>query len=452
MPKSILLLAALLLAKTLVAQAATDRPNIVLIVSDDLGYADLGHHGSREILTPHIDAIARGGVSFSQAYVTSPVCMPSRMGFMTGRYQQRFGMQTLGNDKIGMPASEANLGELLKARGYATGIVGKWHLGVNPEFRPNVRGFDEFYGFLNGNTSYYPGSGQFWRNADPIEKPAYLTDGFGEEAVSFIHRHAGHPFFLYLSFNAPHAPMQAPARYVERFAGIKDEGRRIYAAMTAAMDDNIGRVLAALRDKGVEQNTIIIFLSDNGGAPQNYSENAPLRAGKYEIYEGGLRTPLFVRWPAGGVRAGENRTAPVSALDLVPTLLAATGTTADPARPLDGINLLPALRDPAAALPADRPLFWRYGPYMCAMREGDWKILKAGVGENKNPAWELYNLSVDASEKNDLAAAHPEKLRQLVASFEAWDKSLAPPLFIDKRLLEGTIWWRKRASLDGSPD
>lgn len=452
MKKFILILPVLLLAKILVAQEAKDRPNIVLIVSDDLGYADLGHQGSREILTPHIDSIARGGVSFSQAYVTSPVCMPSRMGFMTGRYQQRFGMQTLGNDKIGMPASEANLGELLKARGYATGIVGKWHLGVNPEFRPNVRGFDEFYGFLNGNTSYYPGSGQFWRNAEPIEKPAYLTDGFGEEAVNFIDRHAGHPFFLYLSFNAPHSPMQAPARYVERFAGIKDEGRRIYAAMTAAMDDNIGRVLAQLRAKGLEQNTIVIFLSDNGGAPQNYSENAPLRAGKYEIYEGGLRTPLFIRWPAGGVRAGETRTAPVSALDLVPTVLAATGVTADPARPLDGLNLLPALRDPAANLPGDRRLYWRYGPYMCALREGDWKILKAGVGDNKNPAWELYNLATDASERNDLAAAHPEKLRELAAAFEAWDRTLAPPIFIDKRLLEGTIWWRKRASLDGSPD
>lgn len=445
-------LAALFLAPILAAGEAQDRPNILLIVADDLGSADLGHQGSRDVRTPNIDSIARGGVSFSTAYISAPVCMPSRMGFMTGRYQQRFGMQTLGNDRIGMPATEMNLGQMLKARGYATGIVGKWHLGTNPEFRPNARGFDEFYGFLNGNISYYPGSGQFWRNTDPIEKPAYATDGFGDEAVSFVNRHAEHPFFLYLAFNAPHSPMQAPARYLERFAGIADEGRRIYAAMTAAMDDNIGRVLAALREKGLEQNTIVIFLSDNGGAPQNYSENTPLRAGKYEIYEGGLRTPFFIRWPAGGVPAGETRSAPVIALDLVPTLLAATGTTADPARPLDGMNLLPALRDPAGVLPADRRLYWRYGPYMCAMREGDWKILKAGVGENKNPAWELYNLATDASEKNDLAAAHPEKVRQLAAAFAAWDQTMAPPLFIDKRLLEGTIWWRKRASLDGSPD
>ncbi|WP_438480077.1 sulfatase [Oleiharenicola lentus] len=435
-------------AAELKAAAPARPPNVLIIMADDLGFADLGRQGSKDIVTPNIDAIAATGVTFTNAYVTAPVCMPSRMGMLTGRYQQRFGIQTLGNDNLGMPATELNLGQMLKARGYATGIVGKWHLGTNPEFRPNARGFDEFYGFLNGNISYYPGSGKFWRNAEPTEKPAYATDGFGDEAVSFINRHAAQPFFLYLAFNAPHSPMQAPPRYVERFAGIADEGRRIYAAMTSAMDDNIGRVLAALHEKGIAENTIIIFLSDNGGAPQNFSENAPLRAGKYEIYEGGIRTPFFVRWPAGGVPAGEKRTAPISALDIVPTILAATETTADPARPLDGMNLLPALRSEANVLPADRRLYWRYGPYMAAMREGDWKILKAGVGENKRPAWELYNLAQDASEKNDLASAHPEKVRRLSAVFEAWDQTLATPIFIDKRLIEGTIWWRKRAALD----
>jgi arylsulfatase A-like enzyme len=449
MKKILFACAALLLTAAAFAKAP---PNIVLIVADDLGVTDLSHYGNRDMLTPHIDSIARQGTAFTQAYVTAPVCMPSRMGFMTGRYQQRFGMQTLGNDRIGMPASELNLGQLLKGRGYATGMVGKWHMGVNPEYRPTVRGFDEFYGFLNGNTPYYPGTGQFWRNDREIPKPAYLTDGFGEAAVDFVNRHAGAPFFLYLSFNAPHSPMQAPAHYVERFKHIPDQGRRIYAAMTAAMDDAIGRVLAALREKGVEDNTIVIFFSDNGGAPQNYSENTPFRLGKYEIYEGGLRTPLFVQWKDGGVRAGATITAPVSALDVVPTALAAVNLAPDPVRPLDGVDLLPALRGQPGALSADRPLFWRYGPYMAALRVGDWKILQAGVGENKNPAWELYNLAQDAGEATNLAAHHPEKVRQLVATFEAWDKTLPPPVLIDKRLLEGTVWWRKRASLDGSPD
>jgi Arylsulfatase A and related enzymes len=434
------------------AAAGSQPPNVLLIVADDLGVTDLGVLGKRDMLTPHIDSIKRQGTSFTQAYVTAPVCMPSRMGFMTGRYQQRFGMQTLGNDRIGMPATEVNLGQMLKGRGYATGIVGKWHLGTNPEYRPNVRGFDEFYGFLNGNTSYYPGSGQFWRNQEEIPKPAYLTDGFGEAAVDFVNRHAGRPFFLYLSFNAPHAPMQAPDHYLERFNHISDPGRRIYAAMTAAMDDSIGRVLAALREKGVADNTLVIFLSDNGGAPQNYSDNTPYRLGKYEIYEGGLRTPFFVQWKAGGVRAGAEIAEPVIALDIVPTVLAAVNASTDLVNPLDGVDLLPALRGERGRLKPDRRLYWRYGPYMCAMREGDWKILKAGVGENKNPAWELYNLAQDASEENDIAARHPEKLRQLVTAFEAWDNTLPPAIVMDQRLLDGTIWWRKRASLDGSPD
>lgn len=299
------------------AAAAPAAPNVVLIVADDLGFADLGSRGSPDMKTPHLDALARGGTVFSQAYITAPVCMPSRMGFMTGRYQQRFGLQTLGNDRIGIPASETNLGQMLHADGYATGLVGKWHLGTTEEHRPTVRGFDEFYGFLNGNTPYYPGTGKFWRNDREIPKPAYLTDGFGEEAVSFINRHADRPFFLYLAFNAPHAPMQAPAHYLERFAGIADEGRRIYAAMTAAMDDAIGRVLETLRVRGLEENTLVIFFSDNGGAPQNYSDNLPLRSGKYEVFEGGIRTPFFVRWPAGGVRAGARSDQVVSALDLV---------------------------------------------------------------------------------------------------------------------------------------
>jgi len=371
---------------------------------------------------------------------------------MTGRYQQRFGMQTLGNDGLGIPATETNLGQMLHAAGYATGIIGKWHLGTAPEFRPGVRGFDEFYGFLNGNTPYFPGTGKFWRNAQEIAKPAYLTDGFGDEAVDFVNRHAANPFFLYLAFNAPHAPMQAPEPYLERFKHIADPGRRTYAAMTAAMDDNIGRVMAALRAHGLEENTLVIFLSDNGGAPQNYSDNLPLRSGKYEVFEGGIRTPVLVRWPAGGVPRGKASEAVVSALDFVPTILAATGVEPGVKLPFDGENLLPLLRGQLSALKPDRRLYWRYGPYQAAMRAGDWKILQCGVGDNKSPAWELYNVAADQGETNNLAAAEPARLGALVAEFEAWDRTLPAPTFVDKRLVEGTIWWRKKASLDGSSD
>ncbi len=440
------------LVSSVFAATPPTRPNVLIIMADDLGFADLGFQGSPDIVTPHIDALTRRGVNFAQAYISAPVCMPSRMGMLTGRYQQRFGMQTLGNDAIGVPASEVNLGQMLQQNGYVTGIIGKWHLGAQPEFRPNVRGFDEFYGFLNGNTPYYPGSGKFWRNNTEIEKPAYLTDGFGDEAVSFINRHATQPFFLYLAFNAVHTPMQAPASYLARFSHIKDEGRRIYAAMAAAMDDNIGRVLATLREKGLEENTLIFFLSDNGGAPQNYSDNAPLRGGKYEIYEGGIRTPFLFQWTGGHVKPRAENTAVITALDILPTILAATNAQVDLKQPLDGVNLLPFLQGKERNVAPDRRLFWRYGPYMCALRSGDWKILQCGFGPNKNPAWELYNVVTDVAEAKDLAAAHPEKLRQMVAEFAAWDKTLPPATVMDKRLLEGTVWWKTRAALTDTKD
>lgn len=430
------------------AERDPQAPNILLIVADDLGYADLGYHGSPDIQTPHLDALARSGVSFSNAYVTAPVCMPSRMGMLTGRYQQRFGMQTLGNDAVGIPASETNLAQMLRGGGYTTAVIGKWHLGGDPEFRPNVRGFDEFYGFLDGNISYYPGSGQFWHNDAPTEKPPYATDGFGEKAVDFIHKNAGRPFFLYLAFNAPHTPMQAPRHYYSRFAHIADPGRRMYAAMVAAMDDNIGRVLGALRAERIEDNTLIVFLSDNGGAPQNYSANDPLRSYKYEVFEGGVRVPLVVRWRAGGVQAGTQSDWVVSALDLVPTLLAASGTPYRVKLPLDGENLLPLLRGQNHTLERDRPLYWRYGPYQAAMRSGDWKLIQCGVGNNQNPAWELYHLSEDPGETKNLASAEPSRLQSLLTRFEAWDRSLPPPTVMDQRLREGRIWWRQKAKVD----
>ncbi len=432
--------------------AGPARTNIVVIVADDLGYADLGCQGSREIPTPHIDSLARDGARFTSAYVSAPVCLPSRMGLITGRHQQRFGVQTLGegNASGGLPTTEVTLPELLKRRGYATAIVGKWHMGNEADSLPTTRGFDEFYGFLGGAIPYLPGANErqvFYRNRTPIAKPAHTTDAFGDEAVAFINRQAG-PFFLYLAFNAVHVPMETIPQYEARFAHVTDPGRRIYDAMTSALDDNVGRVLAALRDRGLADNTLVIFLSDNGGAPQNWSDNRPLRAGKYELYEGGLRVPFLVRWPAGGVAAGQQRPELASALDVFPTVLAAAGEGPSSPNALDGVSLLPLLTGKSPAAPHDR-LFWRYGPYMAALREGDWKLVKVGKGANKNPAWELYDLAADISEQHDLAKTQPERVARLAAVFEAWDRTIPPASAVDPRLLEGKIWWEKRALLPG---
>lgn len=430
---------------------ADERPNILVIVADDLGYADLGQTGSRDIPTPHIDSIAHRGVSFTNAYVTASVCLPSRHGLMTGRYQQRFGVQTLDGPKYkgkaGLPASEQTLGQRLKRAGYRTGIVGKWHLGEPAEYHPNLRGFDEFYGFTGGSISYFPdGKNDLMRDRESVPKPEYVTDAFGDEAVDFIHRHQAGRFFLYLSFSAVHDPMQASQKYLDRFKHIEDPGRRVYAAMTAALDDNVGRVLAALRRHNLTESTLVVFLSDNGGAPQNWSENTPYRGGKYELYEGGIRTPFFLQWPGGGISAGQRRDSLVSALDIVPTVLSAAGIVTAPTDELDGVNLIPLLKGTQQALPRQR-LYWRYGPYMCAMREGDWKLLKNGVGEDQNPRWQLYDLGRDPGEARDLADANPDRVVEMAAVFAAWDDTLPVARFIDQRLMDGIIWWRTRAPL-----
>lgn len=291
--------AASLLAPGALAAEPRRRPNIILLVSDDQGYADVGAYGCRDIQTPHLDSIAAGGVRFTDGYVTCPVCSPSRAGMLTGRYQQRFGHEfntgrpkRVLRERIGLAATELTLGDALSDAGYATGIVGKWHLGMNPEFHPRRRGFDQFFGFLAGGHPYLPGEGgvnnPIYRGTRQVEEQRYLTTAFGEEAAAFVRRWKEKPFFLYLPFNAPHKPMQAPQRYLDRFAGIANPKRRKYAAMVAAMDDAVGEVLRAVREAGLEQDTLIFFLSDNGGATQaNAADNRPLRAHKGALYEGG---------------------------------------------------------------------------------------------------------------------------------------------------------------------
>ncbi len=413
-------------------------PNIVVIVADDLGYHDLGVQGSTDIPTPQIDSIAKAGARFTDAYVSSPVCLPSRACLMTGRYPQRFGVETLGGDKaspdvqIGLPVAEKTLAARLKSAGYATGAVGKWHLGEKEPFRPLRRGFDEFFGFLQGATPYLPGNSTgkeqrlMLRGDTPLQENEYLTDAFGREAVDFIRRHAEKPFFLYLAFNAVHAPVQATEAYLERCKNIAPQ-QRAYAAMAVALDDNVGKVLQSLRDLKLADNTLIFFVSDNGGPQPTGASNAPLRGHKYDVYEGGIRTPFLVQW-SGHFPGGQVHKQLVSTMDIVPTALAAAGVPPLPAAETDGISLLPLLTSQPDASTRDR-LFWRYGPKHSAVRVGNWKLVNNDTGN-----WELYDLANDVAESRDLVAQQADKVKELTAAYDAWDATMAPPLWLEKTM------------------
>jgi len=427
--------------------AEPPRPNIVFLLADDMGHADVGFNGCTDIPTPHIDALAQGGVRFANGYVSGPYCSPTRAGLLTGRYQQRFGHEfnPPGEDaRDGLPLSETTIADRLKAAGYATGLVGKWHLGGAPQYHPQRRGFDEFFGFLSGAHSYEPGKGApIYRGTKAVDVKEYLTDAIAREAVSFIDRHKSQPFFLYVSFNAVHTPMEATDERLKRFASIADETRRTYAAMLAAMDEGIGKVVDTLKAHGLEENTLIVFLSDNGGPTMrgtttNGSRNAPFRGSKRTTLEGGIHVPFVMRWK-GTLPAGAVYQPAVIQLDLLPTALAAAGVAAEPAAKLDGVNLLPFVCGQNAAAPHDA-LYWRLGP-QTAIRRGDWKLVRydRAVDEpetTSNPlsgppvtADRLYNLAADPGEQTDLAARHPEKVAELLKAWQAWNAELAEPLW-----------------------
>lgn len=406
------------------------KPNIVLILADDLGYGGVGVQGCKDIPTPNIDSIAANGVRFTSGYVSCPVCSPTRAGLLTGRYQQRFGHEfnpgppTTAPDNFGLPLTERTIATLLKASGYATGIVGKWHLGYKPQFHPQKRGFDEFFGFLAGAHDYMiardPRVGPILRGSEEVDEKEYLTDALGREAVSFISRHKNEPFFLYLSFNAVHSPLQAPKKYMDRFSGISEERRRTHAAMLSAMDDQIGSVLKAIRANGLEENTLVIFLSDNGGPTSgNTSSNYPFRGFKGDVYEGGIRVPFMMQWK-NRLPKGTVSDVPVISLDIVPTALAVAGAKFDDAK-FDGRNLLPHL-DGKTDIPRDT-LYWRYGEQY-AVRKGSWKLVKT-----RKSGTELFDLSSDVAEEKNLASSNPEKLRELESLLADWDSQLAEPLW-----------------------
>jgi arylsulfatase A-like enzyme len=415
------------------------RPNILIVLADDLGYADLGFQGSKDIRTPHLDRLAAEGARFTNAYVTHAFCSPTRAGLMTGRYQQRFGHENnmlfnFDDEVTGLPLAETTMADRLGAAGYKTGLIGKWHLGAHKRFHPMKRGFQEMYGFVGGGHDYFdPGSEAerretfiaFERDGKPVKGEGYLTSKLGGEAAAFVRRHANELFFLYLAFNAPHAPLQAPQPDIDRYASIADKNRRVYAAMVTAMDSAIGEVLKAIAGAGIEDRTLIIFLDDNGGPAGNASSNHPLRGTKRTLYEGGVRVPMAMKWP-GRIPRGLVFEGTVSSLDVLPTVLSACRIKAADKTNLDGVDLLPYLTGKLKGSPHPT-LYWRmFGGSEIAIRDGHMKLVRV-----VNQPVELYDLSKDMGERNNLALVQPQTVRRLEARLAAWNAQLATPLWPD---------------------
>ena len=451
--------------------AASPRPNIIVILADDLGYADVSAYKINRIQTPNIDRIGTQGVRFTDGYASAPVCGPSRAGLMTGRYQGRFGFEYNGGparrdleEGFGLALSETIIPQLLKSAGYYTGAIGKWHLGSQEKFYPMNRGFDEFVGFLPGETNYIdpkqPGvhvsfgpigdsaihsaaasavkdddlggrinriGGTFSRGAlNRIVEGAdrhvvhnedqYLTDYFGDRATDFVHRNAkpGSPYFLYLAFNAVHSPHMATAKYYDRFPQIKDHQARVYAAMVAALDDQVGRVVEAVDASGQAENTLIYFASDNGCAMYfpNLCSCTPLRGGKLSHFEGGVRVPFMMRWP-GHIQAGTVYRDMVSLLDVLPTSVAAAGGSLPADRAYDGVDIMPYLTGKKPGSPHSM-LAWRRLP-LSSIRQGDWKLWE--VVDDKTGKFGdyklLFNLKDDLNETTNLADKNPQKVKEL---------------------------------------
>ncbi len=435
--------ATLLSAPSAWAQA-TKKPNVIVILADDLGSADIGVYGCKDIPTPHIDSIAKNGIRCTQGYVSGPYCSPTRAGLLTGRYQQRFGHEFneggVNREKFGLPLSETTLAQRLKALGYVTAAIGKWHLGFSAQFRPMNRGFDEFYGTLANTPFFNPQLVDSKVGPDPKkldDASYYTTDAFAERAVDFIKRHKEHAFFLYLPFNACHVPSQATEKYLNRFADIKDKERRYYAAMMSALDDAVGRVLTTLRENNLEENTLIIFLSDNGGPMTKMGANGSLnglrRGQKGDTWEGGVRVPFLIQWK-GRLPARKDYPFPVIQLDILPTVLAAASGEIKSDWKLDGVNLLPFLEGKNASRPHDT-LFWRFGPQW-AIRQGDWKLVQGfdydakeqgPVHQTKVTPPMLFNLASDPGESKDLSAKEPERMKAMRTAWESWNRELAEP-------------------------
>lgn len=422
-----------------------DRPNIIIILTDDQGYGDVGFNGCTDIPTPNIDRMAKNGVVFTSGYVSYSVCAPSRAGLLTGRYQDRFGysrnpLYRPFDANIGLPLTEQTLPELLQQSGYNTMAIGKWHLGVHENFRPWKRGFNEFFGFLGGGHRYFPGEydiqhqdsaineAQSYRTKlvkanTVVEEKEYLTDALSREAVSFIERNKEQPFFLYMAYNAPHAPLQASPKYLNRFENIKDLKRKTYAAMVSAVDDGVGSILGKLDQLQLTENTLVIFLSDNGGPESdNGSDNGLLKGGKSTLWEGGIRVPFAIQWPRQ-IKPDTRYDQPVISLDVFATIAANVREAASPKNQLDGVNLLPYLQGTKQGSPHEY-LFWRqYDQKNYAV------IHQSGFKEViiKDSAFYLYNLKTDMGEK--LNVDDRKMISGLEQQRKKWEAKTIAPLF-----------------------
>lgn len=414
-------------------------PNLILILTDDQGWADVGFNGCTDIHTPHLDALAASGVVFLQAYVSHPYCSPSRAGLLTGRYQQLYGHENNPGypeyeDEIpdGLPLDQVLISDILKEQGYATAAVGKWHLGDDPKFWPRERGFEEWYGFSGGGMNYWgqtsdPIRGVLLNGTPvPLEELSYLTDDFTKASVKFIRDHKDTPFFLYLAYNAPHAPIQATREYLAGTGYLEDGARSAYAAMIAGIDAGVGQITEILDKQGILENTLIVFLSDNGGHNIG-SSSGPYRGWKGMIYEGGIRVPFCLSWPAG-IDPGLRYEEAISALDIFPTFLEAAGISAEDME-LDGVSLLPYLRGELANAPHEH-LYWRYSDGAgYAVRSGDYKL----VNQYLKPV-SLFHMAQDPYEQVNLAGSNPDKVQELQDLYETWDRRNVTPLWEDPHL------------------
>jgi arylsulfatase A-like enzyme len=425
------------------AAPRASKPNIVYIVADDLGWKDVGFHGS-DIKTPNIDKLAEGGARLETFY-TQPLCTPSRAALMTGRYPFRYGLQTgviLSDQTYGLPVNEWLLPQALKEVGYSTAIVGKWHLGhADRKYWPRQRGFDYQYGAILGEIDYFThmehGVTDWYRNNTLVKEKGYVTQLLGDDAVKLINGHdPAKPLFLYLTFTAPHAPYQAPREYVDRYKDIPDPTRRTYAGMITCMDDQIGKVLEALDKRGMRDNTLIVFMSDNGGNRSAMfagemdvskiklpSDNGPFRGGKGMLYEGGTRVVALANWP-GHIKPGAVDGV-IHMVDMFPTLASLTGAPLAKSKPLDGVNVWDVISE---GKPSPRTeVVYNIEPFRGAVRKGDWKL----VWRTPLPsALELYDLKEDPSEKNNVAGQHPEIVRDLQAQVEELAGGMAKPMFL----------------------
>ncbi|MEO9890915.1 sulfatase-like hydrolase/transferase [Aurantibacter sp.] len=432
------------------AALGQEKPNIILLFADDAGYADFGFQGSKEMITPNLDQLAKEGVRFTQAYVTHPTCGPSRAGLITGKSQYKFGYEennvptfmsavsAQDGDEMGLPVEEVTMADYLKQQGYATAIYGKWHLGGADRFHPTKRGFDEFYGFRGGARSYFEYTEAPKESQNKLERgfgyfeehDGYLTDALAEESLLFIEKNAksNKPFFAFLSFNAVHTPMDAVPDDLAKFPKLSGN-RKIVAAMGLALDRAVGKVLDKLKELGIEDNTIVVFTNDNGGpSDKNASSNLPLSGIKSTHLEGGIRVPFVMKYPKK-LKAGTTFDLPISTFDLLPTFFNAAGGDVKNLKDIDGVDLVPHINGEIKERPHEI-LFWKRDA-RAAMRKGDWKLVRFP----DRPA-ALFYLPDDEKELNNLAAKEPERYLKMYKEIFAWEATLERPRWLLKKEYE----------------